>query len=83
VTAALQKLRKDGKAITMNLALALIVSQLLFITGVDRTGNLHVCQSVTIALHYWLLVSFMVWLPVGCGLLHVADAPLCVVLCSG
>jgi len=50
--------------IHINLCASLIVAQILFLAGVDRTGPdenfvpIH-CQIIAVLLHYFFLVSFM------------------------
>ena len=48
----------------MNLCLALIVSELVFGFGINRTDDVMLCKGVAITLHYFLLCA-LVWL--GCG----------------
>lgn len=41
-----------------NLSVALILAQLLFMFGVNKTSNKLVCKGIAIALHYFFLVAF-------------------------
>uniref|UniRef100_A0A914PS58 Uncharacterized protein n=1 Tax=Panagrolaimus davidi TaxID=227884 RepID=A0A914PS58_9BILA len=45
-------------AIHRNLCLCLLVANLLFVIGIDRTGNSSACRGIAIALHYFFLASF-------------------------
>lgn len=48
----------------MNQCLALIVSIVVFVTGINHVTNVLVCRSVGIVLHYFLLSSLL-W--IGCS----------------
>ena len=50
--------------VTANLCISLSVAQIMFITGIDKTGELHGnvpihCRVIAVLLHYFFLVSFM------------------------
>ena len=48
----------------MNHCLALIVTIVVFVTGINHVTNVLVCRSVGVLLHYFLLCSLL-W--IGCG----------------
>lgn len=48
----------------MNHCLALIVTIVVFVTGINQVTNVLVCRSVGVLLHYFLLCSLL-W--IGCG----------------
>lgn len=48
----------------MNHCLALIVTIVVFATGINQVTNVLVCRSVGVLLHYFLLCSLL-W--IGCG----------------
>ncbi|KAL3852133.1 hypothetical protein ACJMK2_015813 [Sinanodonta woodiana] len=55
-----KKLRKGRAQQTLfNLALALLLAMLVFLTGVKQTHNYYGCLVVAVFLHYLILVSFM------------------------
>ncbi|KAK3609831.1 hypothetical protein CHS0354_029871 [Potamilus streckersoni] len=55
-----RKLRKGRAQQTLfNLALALLLAMLVFLTGVKQTHNYYGCLVVAVLLHYLILVSFM------------------------
>ncbi len=48
--------------IHINLCISLMIAQLIFVVGVDRSAGDHVpihCQAIAVLLHYFFLVSFM------------------------
>jgi hypothetical protein len=53
------RLRTLPKKIVMNLAICLIISQLLFAVGISETDHENFCQSVALTLHYFLLAALM------------------------
>ena len=55
---------RDDAAMLMNQCLALIVSIVVFVTGINHVTNVLVCRSVGIVLHYFLLSSLL-W--IGCS----------------
>ncbi|XP_052084592.1 adhesion G protein-coupled receptor L4-like isoform X2 [Mytilus californianus] len=53
-------LRKNNQSIILfNYSLALLCFLVVFVTGISQTDNLHVCVTVSVLLHYFMLVSFM------------------------
>ncbi|XP_052078889.1 adhesion G protein-coupled receptor B1-like [Mytilus californianus] len=57
--------RSDRAKILINLCLALITSYILFLVGINRTGNKVVCTAIAVALHYMFLVDFALMLGEG------------------
>ena len=48
--------------IHINLCISLMIAQLIFVVGINRTADDHVplhCQAIAVLLHYFFLVSFM------------------------
>lgn len=41
-----------------NLCLCLLLAELVFVIGIDRTANKAVCRAVAVALHYFFLAAF-------------------------
>ncbi|XP_030837768.1 adhesion G-protein coupled receptor D1 isoform X1 [Strongylocentrotus purpuratus] len=55
----IQKLyRSDRNVIHMNLASSLLVSQAVFLFGIDRVEIWQVCKTIGICLHFFLLATF-------------------------
>ncbi|XP_022093474.1 adhesion G protein-coupled receptor L2-like isoform X3 [Acanthaster planci] len=61
--------RADRNIIHMNLAISLLLAQLIFVFGIDRTENKGVCKSVGICVHFFLLATFFWMLNEGIFLL--------------
>ena len=53
-----KKLRNLPKNILLNMCIMLLISQIIFIAGVNHTGNVHACRFVAVVLHYCLLSTF-------------------------
>ncbi|CAH3170094.1 unnamed protein product [Porites evermanni] len=50
---------KSGRTfVHKNLAISMIFAQVIFLFGINKTGNKLACKGVSIALHYFFLVSF-------------------------
>ncbi|XP_077861447.1 uncharacterized protein LOC100373893 [Saccoglossus kowalevskii] len=55
----LGKLLKSERIILhSNLAMALLMGQVLFISGVDATSNSSICTAIAVLLHYFFLAAF-------------------------
>ncbi|XP_077861448.1 uncharacterized protein LOC144341642 [Saccoglossus kowalevskii] len=55
----LGKLLKSERIIVhSNLALALLIGQVIFISGVDATSNSSMCTTIAVLLHYFFLATF-------------------------
>ncbi|KAL3883198.1 hypothetical protein ACJMK2_029488, partial [Sinanodonta woodiana] len=52
-------------SLLMNLCAALIISYVIFLAGVDRTGNKNACTAVAALLHYFYLSVFFLMLAFG------------------
>ena len=63
-------LRSDRKKIHMNLIIALGLSQLTFVVGVDITDDVIACKCIAILLHYLFLSTFTWMLCEGVHLYH-------------
>ncbi|XP_072035027.1 uncharacterized protein [Amphiura filiformis] len=50
--------RSDRNIIHMNLALALLIAQVIFVLGIDQTKNQGACKGIAALLHYFLLATF-------------------------
>ncbi|EGD74676.1 hypothetical protein PTSG_06041 [Salpingoeca rosetta] len=68
VFASYSALRTLGRIIIMHLCLNLAAAMLLLVFGADRTSNKDVCTGIAIALHYFLLTSFLWMLMEGINL---------------
>lgn len=55
---------RDDTAMLMNLCLSLLVTIVVFVTGVRYVSNKLVCRSVGVLLHYFVLCSLL-W--IGCS----------------
>ncbi|XP_053382317.1 adhesion G protein-coupled receptor B3-like isoform X2 [Mercenaria mercenaria] len=58
-------LKSDRTALLANLCIALVLSYILFLAGVDRTENTVVCTVIAACLHYIYLVVFSIMLAEG------------------
>lgn len=63
-------LKTDRKQIHMNLIVALGISQLTFVVGIDITSDAITCKCIAILLHYLLLATFAWMLCEGIHLYH-------------
>ncbi|XP_038051251.1 adhesion G protein-coupled receptor E3-like isoform X2 [Patiria miniata] len=61
--------RADRNIIHMNLAASLLLAQLIFVFGIDRTENEGACKAVGICVHFFLLATFFWMLNEGIFLL--------------
>ncbi|XP_052224892.1 adhesion G-protein coupled receptor G6-like [Dreissena polymorpha] len=53
-------LRKGrGQQVLFNLSVSMLCSAILFLVGIDRTSSYGGCITVSVLLHYFILVSFM------------------------
>jgi len=52
------KFKAEGIQIRINLAIALFLAQVVFLSGIDATNNESVCVLVAVLLHYLYLASF-------------------------
>ncbi|KAK3581721.1 hypothetical protein CHS0354_023408 [Potamilus streckersoni] len=57
--------KSDRTSLLMNLCLALIISYVIFLAGVDRTENKNACTAVAALLHYFYLAVFFLMLAYG------------------
>ncbi|KAL3883250.1 hypothetical protein ACJMK2_029533 [Sinanodonta woodiana] len=57
--------KSDRTTLLMNLCLALIISYVIFLAGVDRTENKNACTAVAALLHYFYLAVFFLMLAYG------------------
>ena len=55
---------RDDAAMLMNQCLALLVTIVVFVTGINHVSNMLVCRSVGVLLHYFLLCTLL-W--IGCS----------------
>lgn len=46
------------KIVLLHLCVTLVISQVLFLVGINRTEVVGVCRGIAIALHYFLLSAF-------------------------
>ncbi|XP_060084153.1 adhesion G protein-coupled receptor B1-like [Ylistrum balloti] len=57
--------KNDQTRLLMNLCVALTVSYVLFLTGIDKTENDAVCTTIAVMLHYFFLATFCLMLAEG------------------
>ncbi|XP_071959388.1 uncharacterized protein [Antedon mediterranea] len=69
----LKLLHQKNIAIHANLALSLLFAHLIYITGIDATGNKTVCKIIAILLHYFFLASFA-WMMIEGAYLYVKSS---------
>lgn len=67
---ALQDLRSLQKKIVMNISFCLMTALIIFIIGVEATGETRLCHISGMLLHYFLLASFAWMLVDGMHLFH-------------
>ncbi|VDI04201.1 brain-specific angiogenesis inhibitor 3 [Mytilus galloprovincialis] len=58
-------LKTDRTKALMNLCMALILSYVIFLTGIKQTENKVVCSAIAVALHYMFLTDFALMLAEG------------------
>jgi hypothetical protein len=61
--------RTTAKAILVNLCLALLVGDVLFLVAIDKTSDSTACQAIAVVLYYFVLASFA-WMLVSGYELH-------------
>ncbi|XP_022104583.1 adhesion G-protein coupled receptor D1-like [Acanthaster planci] len=72
IYAVLKMYKTERGMVHANLSVALLVSQLIFLTGIDaRVSNKTTCKAVAVLLHYFLLASFS-WMLIEGALLLVS-----------
>ncbi|KAK3584429.1 hypothetical protein CHS0354_017709 [Potamilus streckersoni] len=57
--------KSTRSCLLMNLCLALLISYIIFLAGIDRTENKNACTAVAALLHYFYLVVFFLMLAFG------------------
>ncbi|XP_029453376.1 LOW QUALITY PROTEIN: cadherin EGF LAG seven-pass G-type receptor 3 [Rhinatrema bivittatum] len=61
ILACLKGLKSNTRGIHINIAVALFLSELVFLLGINRTENQFLCTVIAILLHYFFLSTFA-WL---------------------
>ncbi|CAC5379474.1 unnamed protein product [Mytilus coruscus] len=79
--------KKHQSIILFNYSLSLLCFLVVFVTGISQTDNLYVCVTVSVLLHYFMLVScmwmFVEGIQIGNGIVKMQRvAPISLLKCS-